>query len=207
MKKTTVVLITAIFSIILFNNSIAQTGKNTVISDSAKSANSAKNSINACPFGVAFGIFVVNYERLIQPHHGLVARLDYEMIPKTYSDANIESNGYAFTLNYRYHFNGQMSSWFAGAYGRAQVYTGEGKLEAEQFNFDIYDYTIGLNAGKKWVWKNGLTATFSLGYGYDIKTRTQSVENPGVDNAIDAFEDGYDFMNPFMGELSIGYSF
>ena len=206
MKKT--VLISVVLLSALFSGQIsAQTEQSGVLKESTTQTKEFRNAINACPFGITFGIFVVNYEHLIKPHHGLVARLDYEMIPKTYSDAKIESNAYAFTLNYRYHFSGQMNSFFAGAYGRAQLYRGDGHLESGDFDFDILDLTAGLNVGKRWVWNNGLTATFSLGYGYDFKTRSPSVDSDEVNDAIDAFEKGYDFMNPFMGELSIGYSF
>lgn len=205
MKK--LVLILMVVAAMLSNRVSAQTKEVKVVQETTSAKKDFRNAINGCPFGIPFGIFVVNYERLIKPNHGLVARFDYEMIPKTYSDANIESNGYAFTLNYRYHFSGEMDSFFAGAYGRTQLYTGDGSLELGDFDFNIYDLTLGLNVGKRWVWNNGLTATFSLGYGYDVKKRNPSVDSDEVNEAIDAFEDGYDFMNPFMGELSIGYSF
>lgn len=204
MKKSVLILTLAAM---LSGQVMAQTQKSIVVQDTTEEKKDFRNAINACPLGIPFGIFVVNYERLIKPNHGLVARFDYEMIPKTYSDANIESNGYAFTLNYRYHFKGEMNSLFAGVYGRTQLYTGNGTLESGDFDFDIYDFTLGVNVGKRWVWNNGLNVTFSLGYGYDYKVRNSSISSSEVNNAIDAFEDGYDFMNPFMGELSIGYAF
>jgi len=206
MKKS-ILILAILVSIFVSKQSIAQTKEMDVARDTTSRSANFRNAVNFCPFGVAFGIFVINYEHLITPHQGMVARFDYEMIPKTYSDANIESNGYAFTLNYRYHFSGQMDSFFAGAYVRGQQYAGNGTLESDDFDFKINDFTLGLNVGKRWTWNNGLTATFSLGYGYDFKSRITSLDTEEVNNAIDAFESGYNFVSPFLGELSIGYAF
>lgn len=175
--------------------------------DSLRFDPSIRQSINMCPLGMAFGIFSANYEYLLTPHHGLVARVDYEAVPKTYSAANIDPSGMAFILNYRYHLKGAMESCFVGAYSRYRVYKGEGNLEGTKFDFTMPDFTLGLNAGKRWIWDSGFNITFALGYGYSWKSRTADPDLPGVNEAIDVFENGYDFINPFYGEFSIGYAF
>lgn len=166
-----------------------------------------RNSINMCPFGIAFGIYSVNYERLITPYNGIVLRADYEAIPKTYSSANIESYGYSFIINYRYHFSGKMNSIYLGAYSRFRTFEGEGKTSSTDFDFTRYDMSYGLNAGKKWVWNSGININFSLGYGFSNDWKKVSESNSEIDKAIRDYEDSYDFMSPFYGELSIGYTF
>lgn len=166
-----------------------------------------RHSINMCPLAVAFGIYSANFEYMVKSNHGIVLRGDYEAIPKTYSDANIEPYGYSFILNYRYHFKPQMNSLFAGAYTRYRVFKGEGTMEGTDFDFERPDFTIGLNAGKRWVWSSGFNITFALGYGYSWHSREANPGTPEIEDAIDVFENEYDFMNPFYGEFSIGYSF
>lgn len=166
-----------------------------------------KHSISFCPGGVAFGIYSANYEYLLNSKHGLVIRGDYEMVPKTYSDANIESFGYSLTINYRYHFTEKMKSPFVGFYTRNRVYKGEGKQENTPFEFSRSDWSYGAITGKKWVWKSGLNLTFALGYGFSVDKRDVNNSTPLIESAIDEFENKYDFMSPFIGELSIGYTF
>lgn len=168
---------------------------------------SFKHAFNMCPGGIALGIFSVNYEQLIKPNHGLMVRFDYEAIPRTYSDADIESQGFAGIVNYRYHLKGEMNSLFLGAYGRFRVYKGEGNLEGSGFDFSIPETTLGLNAGKRWAWNSGFTMTFALGYGISFQDRKVDNSTPAIESAIDQFEKGYDFIDPFLGEFSIGYTF
>ncbi|MCO6173421.1 DUF3575 domain-containing protein [Flavobacterium sp. NRK F10] len=166
-----------------------------------------RHAINFCPAGMAFGIFSANYEYLITPKNGIVVRLDYEAIPKTYTAATIESNGKAFILNYRRHFSGEMNSFYAGAYTRYRLYKGEGEINAQKFDFKIPEVTIGLNIGKRWVWKSGFNLNLAFGYGISFKDKKTSLNNMAVNTAVDSWEDSYDFINPFLGEFSIGYSF
>jgi hypothetical protein len=166
-----------------------------------------KHSISMCPVAVAFGIYSVNYEYLQNQKHGFVARFDYEAIPKTYTDARIESSGYSFLLNYRYHFNKQMNSYFVGAYGRYRQFDGEGKINNTNFDFTMPDVSFGINAGKKWVWKSGFTMTFALGYGFSNEDWDSNPNTTEVNDMIRDFRNDYDFIDPFYGEFSIGYSF
>lgn len=167
----------------------------------------SRSSLSVCPGGIAFGIISANYEYMVKPKHGLVFRGDYEMVPKTYSDANIEPYGYAFTFNYRYHMQGGMNSLFVGAYSRYRIYRGSGVQESDPFEFKTPDITLGINAGKKWVWKSGFTATFALGYGYMWDKMEIDNPTPEIEESVQVFIDEYDFISPFIGELSIGYSF
>lgn len=166
-----------------------------------------KHSISACPVAVVFGTYSVNYEYLHNEKHGFVARFDYEAIPKTYTDANIESNGYSFIMNYRYHFNKQMNSLFVGAYARYRQFNGDGMINNTAFDFTMPDLSAGINAGKKWVWNSGFTMTFALGYGFSNEEWSSNPNTEIVNNMIEDFRSDYDFIDPFYGEFSIGYSF
>jgi hypothetical protein len=175
--------------------------------DTTRSGKQIRNAINVCPGGIAFGIFSVNYERLIKPNHGLVFRADYENIPKTYSDANIESYGMAFILNYRYHIGGGLESFYVGAYARYREYKGTGTQEGSTFDFRIPGATAGLNVGRRWIWKSGFTLNAALGYGYSVDRTYINPNNTYTENALNVFKNQYEFSDAFMGEFSIGYAF
>lgn len=206
--KNTILLIVLFITCNFMSNSInAQliTGKTN--GDSTYIPDSRKHSLNFCPAGLPFGIFSANYEYLLDSKHGLVVRGDYEMIPQTYSDADIEPFGYSFTVNYRRHFTGEMSSPFVGVYARHRVFQGKGKYENTPFDFRRSDWSYGFVSGKKWVWQNGLNVTFAWGYGFSVDRREVSISNPLIEAAIDEFEEEYDFMSPLTAEISIGYTF
>lgn len=166
-----------------------------------------RHTVSSCPLGVAFGIFSANYEYLIAPHHGVVARMDYEAIPGTYSKASIEANGMAVVINYRWHIQGEMESWFLGAYSRYRQYQGQGEVDTTEFDFTLRDLTVGLNAGKRWIWENGFAITAAFGYGHSFAMGEENRASGEIDDAVDAFEKDYDFASPFLGELSVGYAF
>lgn len=167
----------------------------------------ARTAINVCPGGIAFGFYSANVEHLFGEKHGLVLRGDLETIPKTYSDANIDANGKAAILNYRYHIGGGLNSFYGGAYVRYRKINGNGSLESGNFDFKMPEYTVGLNAGKRWIWKSGLTLNFTLGYGYAYDKLNVNNSSQEAIDAIDVFRDDYAFGNGFMGEFSVGYAF
>lgn len=179
----------------------------TLAAQTPDNSQNFKQSINMCPLGIALGIYSMNYEYMIGDHHGLVFRLDYEAVPKSYSNANIEVDGKAAIINYRYHFSGKLESYYVGAYGRYRIYSGEGNLSSTSFDFDIKETTIGLNVGKRWVWDSGFNINFTLGYGYSFQDKNQSLSSDAINGAIKVFEDDYDFIDAFLGEFSIGYAF
>ena len=172
-----------------------------------KFVSDARTAINVCPGGVAFGFYSANVEHLFGDHHGLVLRGDLETIPKTYSDAKINANGKAVILNYRYHLGEGMNSFYAGAFARYRKIKGDGTLNTGDFNFSLPECTVGLNVGKRWIWKSGLTLNFALGYGYAYDELKVSNSSQAAVDAIDVFRDDYAFMNGFLGEFSIGYAF
>ncbi|HPF64828.1 DUF3575 domain-containing protein [Lentimicrobium sp.] len=192
---------------ILFISQSVIAQSSDVPNDSTESSLNFKNAINFCPGGIAFGIFSANVEHLFGRHHGLVLRGDYEAIPRTYSDAGINASGKAVILNYRYHIGGGLNSFYAGAFARYRKYKGDGTLETGKFDFSISECTVGLNAGKRWVWKSGFTMNFALGYGYFYDEQKVNNRSQAALDAIDVFRDNYDFLNGFLGELSIGYAF
>lgn len=196
-----------VFLVTVFQTVFAQAGGKGSQILSSNSYDGPKNTINMCPGGLAFGIVSVNYEHLFNKHHSLMARVDYEAVPKSYSDANIEVDGKAFVLNYRYHIGGGLNSYYVGAYSRYRRYDGSGKLKSGSFDFTKPDVTFGLNVGKRWIWKSGFTMNLAFGYGIAIDKRKVNNRSVEADTAIDVFEKEYDFINPFLGEFSIGYAF
>ena len=185
----------------------AQSHGNNTKKDSERWISPAKTAVNVCPGGIAVGFYSANVEHLFGENHGLVLRGDLETIPKTYSDANIDANGKAVILNYRYHIGGGLNSFYAGAFGRYRKIKGDGTLDTGDFNFSLPECTVGLNVGKRWIWKSGFTMNITLGYGYAYDELRVSNSSQEALDAIDVFRDDYAFMNGFLGEFSIGYAF
>ncbi len=195
----------AIMISVLFTGSASAQGHEK--KDSEKWISPARTAINVCPGGVAFGFYSANVEHLFGENHGLVLRGDLETIPKTYSDAKIDASGKAVILNYRYHIGGGLNSFYAGAFARYRNIKGDGTLESGAFDFKLPECTVGLNVGKRWIWKSGFTMNFALGYGYAYDELKVNNSSPAAIDAIDVFRDDYAFMNGFLGEFSIGYAF
>lgn len=198
-----------VFSICLFlSSNIFAQEKETVSTTGPNSVNKVfKHAINTCPGGIAFGIYSVNYEYLFNPYHGLVGRFDYEAIPKSYTDASIEASGIAFILNYRWHRTGELNSEYLGVFARYRSYEGDGTLESTEFDFTLPSLTLGLNVGKRWVWDSGFNLNLAFGYGFSLDSRDVTPSHSAFESRIDTFEKEYDFINPFLGEFSIGYAF
>lgn len=199
----------AVITLAFFLTSNIMAQEETVFSNQNSNASGKEfnQALSMCPGGIAFGIYSVNYMRMLDNRHGLVARLDYEAIPKKYTNANIESSGYAFVLNYRYHFSGEMESYYVGAFFRHRVFSGTGEVESGNFDFEIPEQTYGLIAGKRWIWNSGFTINFTLGYGISSIGRSADPSNAAVQNSLDEFENSYDFIDPVLGEFSIGFAF
>lgn len=197
----TLTLFLVIFSIL----TKAQTNE----SDTGKTDNRAKfnQAINFCPVALALGIYSMNYERLLNEHHGIMVRADYESIPKTYTDANINVGGKAAILNYRYHVKGGLNSCFIGAFSRYRVYNGDGKLDEATFDFKLSEVTVGANVGRRWILRNGLNLTFAVGYGFFMDKQSPADLSEGASESVHQFKNDYDLYNGLFGELSIGYAF
>ncbi len=196
-----------VISTFFAGNASAQSQRNDTENDAERWISPAKTAINVCPGGIAFGFYSANVEHLFGENHGLVLRGDLETIPKTYSDANIDANGKAVILNYRYHIGGGLNSYYAGVFGRYRKIKGDGTLDTGKFNFSLPECTVGLNVGKRSIWKSGFTMNLALGYGYAYDELSVSNSSREALDAIDVFRDDYASMNGFLGEFSIGYAF
>jgi len=202
MKTPLKIIAVLIFSMLFYGKLIAQGKK-----ESGSKTREFKHALNICPIAPAFGIYALNYEYLFSYKNGIVARFEYEDVPKAYTDANIESSGMAYSLNYRRHLSGKLESLFFGAYARFRTYKGNGEIDSEKFDFTLPSFTIGLNAGKRWVWNSGFNITLSAGYGLSIDKRNTTPGSIAINAALDQLEKEYDFMSPLYGELSIGFVF
>jgi len=205
MKNIMIVLVTCAFCIIQTNKLIAQVEKKAT--DSYAPRKDFKHAVNVCPIAVFLGVYAVNYEYLFVPSHGLDARFEYQSIPKTYTDASIESNGISFSLNYRWHISKEMNSLFLGSYVRYSLYNGTGAVAETKFDFTINDFTWGLNVGKRWAWNSGLNVTIAAGYGIATNSSQSHPTDPSIEAAIDQYKNDYDFLSPVYGEVSMGYAF
>lgn len=166
-----------------------------------------KQSINTCPGGLLFNVYSINYERMIRPEHGLVARFDFENVSAEYSGDEFEATGLAFILNYRRHFSPSLKSFYLGSFLRYKNYDGTGEADLIDYDFDISEFTIGFNIGKRWVWQSGFNINFMLGYGLAISFENTTLENNEIESSFDNFKDKYSFDGPMLGEFSIGYAF
>ena len=200
MKKIRVAVLLMLLGGSLFAAEIDKTSKE-------KKINSFKNAINTCPGGMIFGVYSLNYERMISPKNGIVARVDYEAISEKYSGDKYEADGLALILNYRRHLKPSLKSFYIGSYLRLRNYDGRGEAGEEKFDFEIGEFTAGLNIGKRWVWSSGFNLNFMLGYGFACIDKKITPDNDNSNASFDKFEDKYQFEGPLLGELSIGYAF
>lgn len=166
-----------------------------------------KQAINFCPIALFLGIYSANYERMLGEHSGLMIRYDYESIPKTYSDANINANSRAAILNYRYHLTGGIECLFVGAFARHRYFYGSGVQDGEAFDFNLPETTVGLNVGKRWIFKSGFNINVVWGYGVFMDNLNAANVNDQMMESIEVFKDQYDLYNGMYGELSIGWAF
>jgi len=193
-----------LFVFILSGNLLAQSPQsNEVISKRS----TFKQALNVCPIAPIFGVYALNYEYLITPRDGFLARIEYEDVPKTYTDAEIESNGIAYSINYRRHLSSLMNSFFVGAFVRYRNYKGDGEIEGTKFDFTLPSLTGGLNVGKRWAWNSGFNITVSFGYGIMKDYRKATPSTQAVEQSIDQLVKEYDFMTPIYPEVSAGYAF
>ena len=193
--------------LILFVSQLAFGQKKDASSEKVERKSTFKHSVNTCPLGVAFGIYSVNYQYLLNQKHGLVFRVDYESAPGEYSDAKIEGYGTAIVLNYRYHFKHELNSHYVGVFSRSRIYKGEGNLSGTNFNFNLPEQTVGGIIGKRWVWNSGFNINFLTGYGYTLKRRNITPYSAEINERVKGFEEKYNFLNSFLGEFSLGYAF
>lgn len=206
-KRGNFKLTTLIVCIFLISNLFAQQEDTSSTTDSCTSKNKINQAVNFCPGGIIFGIYAFNYEYLVNGNHGLVARFDYENVSETLSEDTMEANGYAFTFNYRWHFSEAMESFYIGSYVRYKQYQGDATDGATKFDFTLHEYTLGLNAGKRWVWNSGFNINCAFGYGISKLNKETNPTSSSIDSKLDEFIDNYTFIDPFYGEISIGYAF
>lgn len=201
-------LIKVLFFYLLLSNTLAaQVEKDSFVSQSNAAFYEFKHAVNFCPVAALIGFYSINYEYRISPKNGIIARFDYEDVPEVYTDASIESSGVSFIVNYRSYMSEELNSLFLGIHTRYRVYKGHGEIDSKKFDLNLRSYSIGLNVGKRWTWNNGFNTVFLLGYGYDFNDRNVKPTNTAIKSVVDQFEEEYEFMSPFFGELSIGYAF
>lgn len=166
-----------------------------------------RHAVTLCALAIPLmNAYVINYEYLLERHHGLAVRLEYA--PMRDTDA-VDGTELAAVFNYRFHLSPKMSSFFVGAYGRYRTVYGEGTAEGAPFRFSVPEAVVGLNVGYRWIVWKGINAVFSAGYGYAWTKTTRTPDRKAQEEALAAFADrNAQFMDaPFYGEFSVGYAF
>lgn len=167
-----------------------------------------ENSINVSPIGLIFGSYSVNYERLINGHHGFIVEGDYARV----SDDSSEQATFGGNLGYRYHWSGGQDSGFVGlnvGYGQG---TGEASTTTNNvtktYDVDSSVTRVTANVGRRWAWDSGFNITLRVGAGYGDYNITTDSDDP---EAVQAAKDIDDLLTVFPvaidGELSIGWAF
>ena len=181
-----------LFLIALFSaasNVNAQTNNDT---SNIEPRDEFKQAINFCPIALAFGIYSVNYERLLTVHHGIMIRGDYESIPKRIAPEGINVDAKAAIVNYRYHLCGGMNSLFVGVFGRYRVFEGDALANEIPFDFTISEFTVGANLGKRWVFNSGFNITLNAGYGHFMDQLNTTDKSYEAAQEIKRFTNDYD---------------
>ena len=167
-----------------------------------------QNSINVSPIGLVFGSYSLNYERLVNRHHGFIVEGDYARL----SDDESEQATFGGNIGYRYHWSGGQDSGFVGLnVGYAQG-TGEASTTTNDvtktFDVDSTVTRVTANVGRRWAWNSGFNITLRVGAGYGDYTITTQSADP---EALDAAKNIDDLLTVFPvaidGELSVGWAF
>ena len=117
------------------------------------------------PLGLLLGTYAFDYEVLLKRKHGVCLDLLYA------DGRDLSGNklaGHGFTVSYRYHLEGQMKSSFLGLFLRRSELDGELDIDDERFSYHFRSLAIGPLYGQRHIWKNGVSFSWKLGYGYPI---------------------------------------
>jgi len=177
-----------------------------LFSSAAMAKDSDKHAVNFCPLGVpVYNLYAVNYEYRLTSQHGFVVRFDYAPL----SANDIEITNKALLLNYRWYFSSAPHSVFAGAYTRYRRNQGSSTVVGSGFDFQSKETTLGINAGKRWRWKNGFNVVALLGYGASHYNESVSGNGSTINSSLRNLKSDNDifFNNPIYSEISIGYTF
>ena len=159
------------------------------------------------PAGAFLGIYSFHFEYLLDEQNGIAFQSDYRVVPTDHDNYGIEATGRSFTINYRFHIMEGLDAPYVGVFAKYRTYFGKGSKETNSFDFSRSDYTMGINAGKRWIWENGFMVNISLGYGYVREGVFATESNQTPYNSVRYYMHDNHLLNGFLGELSIGYAF
>jgi hypothetical protein len=163
------------------------------------------NAINLSVLGVVIGSIRLNYERMLQPKHGVFA--EAIVAPDVLRGFDFVSYGGA--AGYRFHWRGVATSGFVGGsfsvtYGSGTMPTYHlGDTKTVDFTGNVWTLAIAPHIGKRWVFEPSgvnLTLRFGVGYAYRIVDPSAGTPAQATHNLEHSF-----FTSD--GELSVGYSF
>ncbi|SEA80575.1 DUF3575 domain-containing protein [Psychroflexus halocasei] len=129
--------------------------------------NEKKNEIKLNVISPLLGGIEMSYERILNKKSGLGISALY-----IFSDENNEDTNYMISTNYRRYFGKKYASgFFAEGFGMFSSIDGkqlkdiDGNLTSNEGD-DVYDLSIGLGLGSKWVTKSGFIFEINAGYGF-----------------------------------------
>lgn len=187
--------------LLLLTSTMVHAQKTEPTEQPEQTAKPFRHSISLSSF-ILLGSLQVNYEYLVEKRHGLLAE-------GYYAFAGMSANSWTMGLSYRYHFKPSLTGLFANAFYRySPEFSNTYKIE-EDNNVNTYNLktrlnVLGLGAGYRWQWKNGLAAVVRGGYGYQIKPTYNWTPSLPIDNSDQTSREaqlGLDL------EFSVGYSF
>jgi len=153
--------------------------------------NEKKNEIKLNVISPLLGGLEVSYERILNKKSGLGISALY-----IFSDENNEDTNYMISTNYRRYFGKNYASgFFAEGFGMFSSIDGkqltdiDGNLTSNEGD-DVYDLSIGLGLGSKWVTKSGFVFEINAGYGFLLFNADKT-----------------DYTNVVKFGLSVGYRF
>ncbi len=198
-------MVIATLAVCLANTAWAESPPEKMVEDSTEER---ANSVNLSPLGVLFGSYTLNYERLFEGTHGLLA----EASLSSAGDEDTSSLSYGGTVGYRWHWSDRQNSGFLGLNAGYGVGSGTVEVtsngETASYDLDIQSFSVVPNVGKRWAWASGLNLTIRGGIGYGNHTVSTSSDDEDAQDAADTLQGILEFLPVAVdAEVSIGWTF
>ncbi|MFP4211815.1 MAG: DUF3575 domain-containing protein [Alkalispirochaeta sp.] len=166
------------------------------------------------PVGFLFGTYSGNFQYQVAPHHGLMAEIGFGGTSNEFDGVTASQSRFDLGAHYRYHFNPQMDSFFLGPFVKFMSLSGDittetedfytGETDEETFSWDVNTVAVGASIGRRWIWTEGLSIVFRIGYG---ATSVNVNAGDAADADVELLEQFLGVALGFDGELSIGWAF
>lgn len=150
------------------------------------------------PLSAISGEYNLNYECRFEAKQAFV-------VGGTFADTR-EFDGYALSLNYRRYQLPEGQSGFWGLFVNYADLDGSLEVDKKQYPFQSTYFVTGVNWGKRYVWKSGLSVVIRLGFGIPVIDFSWK-ESDNLPDNHNVVKNIYKLTTAFDGELSIGFCF